>query len=103
MRCTNGLGGGKPALDLVIPTLYFLSMKTAISIPDDVFERAERFARKNKITRSALFSVAVEEYVQQQGTKDVTRRLNDIYSKEDSSLDPVVDQLQWSSLPQEEW
>ena len=38
-------------------------MKTAISIPDDVFERAERLARHTKKSRSQLFSEAVREYV----------------------------------------
>ena len=38
-------------------------MKTAISIPDDVFEVAERLARRTKKSRSRLFSDAIGEYV----------------------------------------
>lgn len=45
-------------------------MKTAISIPDDVFSRAERFARRRNITRSALFTVAIEEYIQHHRDED---------------------------------
>ncbi len=42
---------------------YTKSMKTAISIPDDVFKVAERLARRTKKSRSQLFSDAVREYV----------------------------------------
>ena len=38
-------------------------MKTAVSIPDEVFESAERLARRTKKSRSRLFSDAVREYV----------------------------------------
>ena len=78
-------------------------MKTAISIPDAVFSRADNFARRRKITRSALFTAAVDEYVQKHRGEDVTRQLNEIYAKEDSSLDPVLEKLQTISLPKEEW
>ena len=72
-------------------------------MPDDVFTRAEDYARCHKITRSALFTAAVEEYVQEHRTDDVTRRLNEVYANEDSSLDPVLERLQALSLPKEEW
>ena len=78
-------------------------MKTAISVPDKVFSRAEAFARRRKMTRSALFTLAVDAYVQQHRTDDVTRKLNEIYAKENSSLDPVLERLQAISLPKEEW
>ena len=78
-------------------------MKTAISIPDEVFSLAEVFARRRKMSRSALFTVAVAEYVQQHRAEDVTRKLNEVYAKEDSSLDPVLERLQAAALPREEW
>jgi metal-responsive CopG/Arc/MetJ family transcriptional regulator len=74
-------------------------MKTVISVPDAVFSRAEVFARRRRMTRSALFTVAVDEYVQQRHAEDVTRKLNEIYAKEDSALDPVLERLQTLSLP----
>jgi metal-responsive CopG/Arc/MetJ family transcriptional regulator len=78
-------------------------MKTAISIPDDVFSQAERFAHQRKITRSALFTVAVDEYIHHHREDDVTRRLNKVYASADSALDPVFAQLQSLSLPKEDW
>lgn len=78
-------------------------MKTAISIPDDIFEQAECFARKKKISRSALFTVAVEEYVRHQEATDVTRRLNEVYPRENSSLEPIAENMQAGSLQMETW
>jgi metal-responsive CopG/Arc/MetJ family transcriptional regulator len=78
-------------------------MKTAISIPDQVFSRAEKFARRRKMTRSALFTIAVDEYIQHHRQDDVTQKLNEVYAKWDSSLDPVLNQLQELSLPKEDW
>jgi metal-responsive CopG/Arc/MetJ family transcriptional regulator len=38
-------------------------MKTAVSIPDALFEKVERLARREKRSRSELFSAALREYV----------------------------------------
>ena len=78
-------------------------MKTAISIPDDVFSKAERFAHRRKMTRSALFTVAVDEYIHHHREDDVTRKLDKVYASEESSVDPVFAKLQSLSLPKEEW
>jgi len=78
-------------------------VKTAISIPDDVFTRAEKFAHRCKMTRSGLFTVAVDEYMLHHRDDDVTQKLNEVYANKDSSLDPVLTRIQSLSLPKEEW
>ena len=78
-------------------------MKTAISVPDDVFARVDRFARRNKISRSAVFSAAAEEYVQHHQREGVTERLNAIYAKESSVLDPMLSKLQSTGLTSGSW
>jgi hypothetical protein len=78
-------------------------MKTAVSIPDDVYKRAEEFAQRNKISRSSLYAVAVDVYVQQHFSNDITRKLNDVYSSSENALDPVLDKMQILSLDKEEW
>jgi metal-responsive CopG/Arc/MetJ family transcriptional regulator len=78
-------------------------MKTAISIPDKLFKSVEDFTRRRKISRSALFSTAVEEYIQHHRQDNVTERLNEVYSTESSSLDPVLGRLQHLSVGQEKW
>ncbi len=78
-------------------------MKTAISVPNDVFERIERYAKKKKMSRSQLFSKAAEEYLDKREKEDITVNLNEVYSKEDSSVDPVLLKMALISLPKEEW
>ncbi len=72
-------------------------------MPDDVFRTAERFARERKLSRSALFTRAVEEFLVHHRQEGVTERLDRVYANEDSSLDPVLGQLQFASLPKEQW
>ena len=80
-----------------------MNMKTAISIPNQVFSRADRFARRRKMTRSALFTLAVDEYIQHHRQDNVTQKLNEVYANEESSLDPVLSKLQTLSLSKEDW
>ncbi|MBU2601163.1 MAG: ribbon-helix-helix domain-containing protein [Actinobacteria bacterium] len=53
-------------------------MKTAISIPDDLFEDAERLARTQKKSRSRLYGDAVREYVARHSADQVTGALNEV-------------------------
>lgn len=78
-------------------------MKTAISVQDNLFKRAEKFARKRKISRSRLFSEAVEEYLDRREPDDITANLNEVYSTEGSAADPAVLQMALMSLPKDEW
>ena len=78
-------------------------MKTAISIPDDVFKTADSFARRRNLSRSAVFTIAVTEFLSHHRQEDVTEQLNQVYAKEESTLDPVLNQLQFASLPKGKW
>ena len=51
-------------------------MKTAVSIPDEVFEKAERLARRARLSRSAIFSAALKEYVARHAPDEVTEAMN---------------------------
>ena len=51
-------------------------MKTAISIPDDVFADAERLAQALKKSRSQLYSHALKEYVARHAADQVTETLD---------------------------
>ncbi len=78
-------------------------MKTAISIPDDVFKTADSFARRKKMSRSAVFTIAVTEYLSHHNQEAVTEQLNKVYEKEASSLDAVLYGLQIASVSKEKW
>jgi predicted transcriptional regulator len=53
-------------------------MKTAISIPDDVFAEADALARKTGTSRSELYSRAVREYVARYSTDAITEALDSV-------------------------
>ena len=78
-------------------------MKTAISIPDPVFQEADRLAKKMGVSRSELYASAIQAYVQSHRDDDITEALNRIYSEEDSSLDPVLAALQSRALSRDDW
>ncbi len=61
-------------------------MKTAISIPDDLFILAEKTAKKLGIPRSQLFAKALEEFIQNHSKDYITARLNQVYSTGPNSL-----------------
>jgi predicted transcriptional regulator len=65
---------------------YTFGMKTAISIPDDVFADAERLARELNQSRSQLYSRAVREYVARHSADSVTAAL-DAVCGEDAAAD----------------
>jgi metal-responsive CopG/Arc/MetJ family transcriptional regulator len=73
-------------------------VKTAISLPDEVFEAADRMARRLGISRSELYVRAVRAYLDDLRRHDVTERLNAVYGEGGSRLDPVVGALQASAL-----
>ena len=78
-------------------------MKTAISVPNEVFEAADRTAKKLGVSRSELYSTAVYEYIERHKVEDVTSRLNDLYASENSELDDCLSQMQGQSLKKEGW
>jgi metal-responsive CopG/Arc/MetJ family transcriptional regulator len=51
-------------------------MKTAVSIPDDVYDRIERLARRTKRSRSRLFQDALGEYLARHDRDEVTDAMN---------------------------
>lgn len=82
---------------------YTDGMKTAISLPDPVFKEAEILAKRLGMSRSELYATAVAQFVATHREEDITAALNEVYSENDSAVDPALNQLQWLALPREEW
>jgi metal-responsive CopG/Arc/MetJ family transcriptional regulator len=78
-------------------------MKTAISIPNPIFEAAEQVAKELGMSRSELYTTAIAAYVEAYRSEDVTERLNQVYAEEASTLDPALRQLQAATLDDENW
>jgi hypothetical protein len=103
-------GGGiylQPAaddeLDIGYNAGYTLGMKTAISIPNEVFEAAEALAERLHVSRSELYARAVAAYLKQYSAEEVTQQLDAVYSEEESRLDRVAEAIQHFSLDKETW
>ena len=62
-------------------------MKVAVSIPDPLFRRVERLARRRKMSRSQLYAVALARLVDLDDDSEITLRLNAVYAGHDSRLD----------------
>jgi len=56
-------------------------MKTAISLSDELFEKAEKTARYMGMPRSRLFVVALEDYISKHNGEMITKKLNEVYEK----------------------
>lgn len=80
-------------------------MKTAVSIPDRVFESAEKLAVRLGVSRSELYARALAILIDKHREDLITSQLNRVYAPggEDSSLDRDVAELQRRSLPRGRW
>jgi predicted transcriptional regulator len=51
-------------------------MKTAVSVPDDLFAKADRLAKRSRRSRSEVYSAALREYVARHAPDEVTAGLD---------------------------
>jgi predicted transcriptional regulator len=65
-------------------------MKTAVSVPNDVFEKAERLAKREGRSRSEVYSSALREYVARHSPDELT-----------TSIDAALRQLGDAASPDE--
>ena len=94
-------------LDLLLPKsitrVILMKMKTAVSIPDPVFERADATAKRLKLSRSALYGRALAKYLDEHDEATVTDALDRVYANAPAQLDPALLEMQAASLPNETW
>jgi metal-responsive CopG/Arc/MetJ family transcriptional regulator len=65
-------------------------MKTAVSLPDQLYQEAEKTAHSMGIPRSQLFARALEDFITLHKRENITERLNKVYSKMDQSELKVI-------------
>lgn len=78
-------------------------MKTAISVPDALFRKADAAARRLKVSRSQLFATAVAEFLERESSEAITERLNKVYAEQSSRLDPALYRAHLKSIDKESW
>jgi len=82
---------------------YTTGMKTAVSIPDDVFEKVERFARRSRRSRSEVFSAALREYMARHAPDEVTDSINRALEGVEDQQDEFVAAAARRVLEKSEW
>jgi metal-responsive CopG/Arc/MetJ family transcriptional regulator len=78
-------------------------MKTAISIPDSIYNAAEKLTAHLGMTRSAFYTEAIKQFLIEYRNDRITEKLNTVYEKESSKFDPVFMRMQSISLEEDEW
>lgn len=77
-------------------------MKTAISIEDELFRHAEEAAKELGLSRSALYSQAIEEFIRARMPNEITRRFDEVFAKA-SNADSESDRIAYDVLSKAEW
>ena len=79
-------------------------MKTAISLPDDVYQGAERYAKRTRKSRSQLYTEATSEYLARHAPDEVTEGMNAVVEQLGASgSDPCVASAARRVLKRVEW
>ena len=79
-------------------------MSKEISIPDTVYQDVEQVCQRLGLTPEEFIADAAQWMARKRLTgQEITARLNEIYATEDSSLDPVIAELQSQVLERNEW
>jgi len=78
-------------------------MKTAVSVPDDLFRKAERAARNLRVSRSSLYATAISEFLDRRQAGAVTERLNEVYSRRPAKVDTALHRAQLRPLEKDSW
>jgi predicted transcriptional regulator len=82
---------------------YTRGMKIAVSVPDDVFDRAERLARQAGRSRSEVYSSALREYVARHAPDEVTDALDRVMADVGETADPFLSEAGRRVLETTEW
>ena len=78
-------------------------MKTAVSIPDDVFEEAERLAGRLQTSRSRLYARALAEFLARHGDDRVTAAMDAVVDDVGTAIDEFTREAAHQALRRVEW
>jgi metal-responsive CopG/Arc/MetJ family transcriptional regulator len=78
-------------------------MKAAVSLPDELFEKVERLARRTRKSRSEVFSAALREYVARHAPDEVTETMNAVCDRIGDQEDSFVARAGRRVLEKSDW
>ena len=93
----------KPRPPSAAHTGHTSGLKTAVSIPDEVFEKVERLARRAGRSRSEVFSAALAEYVARHAPDEVTEAMDRVIAEVGNEADAFVSAAGRHVLENIEW
>jgi metal-responsive CopG/Arc/MetJ family transcriptional regulator len=67
-------------------------MKTAISVPDEVFHEVDKVARERHSSRSEIIVTALREYLERRRSGDLLKALNEVYAAAETTEEYEVRQ-----------
>lgn len=78
-------------------------MKTAISLPNELFRKAEAMAKKLRISRSKLYALALTAFLAQNNCQFIPEQLNQVYSPTRAEVNPIARNVQLDLLKPVDW
>jgi hypothetical protein len=78
-------------------------MKTAISIGTEIYHDAEEAAAVMGLSRSKLYTLALEEYLRNHRSDSITERLNRYYENRRETPDEGLQQAAYALFSREDW
>lgn len=78
-------------------------MKTAVSVPDDLFAEVDRLARRSRRSRSEVYSAALREYVARHAPDEVTARLDAVVRDVGEDADAFLGRAASRTLEAQGW
>lgn len=83
---------------------YTNGMKTAVSLPDDIFQAAERQAERTSKSRSQLYAEAIAEYLTRHAPEEVTQAMDRVVERVGAAgSEPFVAESARRVLDRSEW
>lgn len=82
---------------------YTLGMKTAVSVPDDLFNKAEKLARKTGKSRSQIYQEALMEYLLRRDPDALTAAMDQALTDIDQGSDTWLSEAGRRVIEKAEW
>jgi len=60
---------------------YIFGMKTAISLPNKIYEEVEKFSKEHQYSRSEVFAMAVKDFLEKRRSEAILNALNEVHSE----------------------
>jgi len=81
-------------------------MKVTVSIPDDLFEQAEKELKRRDVSRSEFYADSLRRHLNDLSDEDIRRRIQNVYARldqADSGVDFMVKEAARRTFRRNEW